>query len=144
MKIRLRVQGSPKPKGSLKHVGRGRLVEQVKGSTAWKEAVAWQARSKAARARWDAPGGPRVVTATVWLPRPPSVKRAMPTTRSSGDVDKHARNLLDGLAEAGVFADDSQVTDLHIRKRYADGQPPGVQVVVEEIDERGDDRWNWT
>jgi Holliday junction resolvase RusA-like endonuclease len=46
------------------------------------------------------------------------------------DLDKLARALLDALTGL-VFADDSQVVGLHVRKAYAQpGAQPGVQVVI--------------
>lgn len=135
------VPGTPKPKGSLKHIGRGRLIEQVAGSADWKRKVADVARL---RNRGRAPHlGPVEIEATVYVERPASApkSRVLPITRSSGDSDKHARNLLDALAAptkrfsgAGVYRDDAQVTDLTIRKRHADAEHrPGIAVVVRAI-----------
>lgn len=38
------VHGTPRPKGSLRHVGNGRMIEQVKGSKEWRQTVAHAAR----------------------------------------------------------------------------------------------------
>jgi crossover junction endodeoxyribonuclease RusA len=124
------VVGTPKPKGSLKHVGKGRLIEQVQGSKPWKETI-----SLMAKRNWGGQpphDGPVLVEATVYVSRPKSAKnRALPTTRSSGDIDKHARNILDALSDAGVYVDDSQVVTLIIRKRHTTvGENPGCRIVV--------------
>jgi Holliday junction resolvase RusA-like endonuclease len=47
------------------------------------------------------------------------------------DLDKLVRGLCDGLKEARVYRDDSQVVRLVVDKVFAD--PPGAQVVVEEL-----------
>ena len=46
------------------------------------------------------------------------------------DVDKLLRSTLDALGEAGVFADDAQVTDVTARKRFADTRLPGALITV--------------
>ena len=76
--------------------------------------------------------GPVKVTALVVVPRPKSVRRLFPIKRSAGDSDKHARNILDALGEAHIYADDSQVTKHSIEKRYArPDEAPGVSIWVE-------------
>lgn len=52
-----------------------------------------------------------------------------PTTRSSYDVDKLARNILDALTLSGVIVDDSQVITLIAKKEYS--ERPGVSIQVE-------------
>jgi Holliday junction resolvase RusA-like endonuclease len=74
--------------------------------------------------------GPLMVTATHTIQRPrtiPLAVRAWPITTAPGhgDVDKLARALLDGLADAGVYGNDAQVCGLHVWKRYSDS--PAVQ-----------------
>lgn len=59
---------------------------------------------------------------------------AFPTKRSGGDLDKLARGLLDALTGC-AFLDDSQVTDLRMRKRYADGKPVCLDLHVRALDE---------
>jgi Holliday junction resolvase RusA-like endonuclease len=51
-----------------------------------------------------------------------------PTNQHTGDIDKHARNILDALADAGVYANDSQVVLLQVVKLYA--QPDQVHAAV--------------
>lgn len=57
---------------------------------------------------------------------------AYPIKRSVGDVDKLTRAVLDALTGV-VFADDSQVVDLRVRKRYADERAVAAEVKVDEI-----------
>lgn len=131
IRIRIVVEGQPKPKGSLKHIGRGRLVEQVAGSTPWRQRVAWAARQQYQ-------GDPLVVAAVVdfevrvALPKSAPKRRVTwPATRSSGDIDKHARNILDALVDGGVLADDSRVVNLRGRKRHClPGEVPGAVIEV--------------
>lgn len=108
----------PKPKGSLRHVGRNRMVEQVKGSGTWRETVALYARQAATQQHWSTTKDAVIVGIRIYLPHNGS-KNVFPTGHNTGDVDKHARNILDALADAGIYADDSQVVGLSIVKLYA-------------------------
>jgi len=121
---------TPKPKGSLRHVGNGRLVEQVAGSKPWRATIALAARQAINASTWRTATGAVRVQAVVDLPRPKTNRDPLPIRRSSGDSDKHSRNILDALSDAGVYVDDSQVTDLRIVKRYADGAPVGASINV--------------
>lgn len=129
--IRITVLGEPKPKGSLKHIGRGRLIEQVAGSAPWRQRIAWAAREQY---HGQPLTGPVRVDFEVHVMPPKSAPKrriTWPTTRSSGDVDKHARNVLDALKDGGIVADDSQVVDLCARKRHClPGEQPGAVITV--------------
>jgi crossover junction endodeoxyribonuclease RusA len=130
-RVRILVDGTPKPKGSLKHIGRGRLVEQVAGSSKWREQVAWATRQQHAS---EPLTGPAAVQFEVRVTPPksaPKRRTTLPITRSSGDLDKHARNILDALVDGGVLADDSQVVELHGRKRHClPGELAGAAIEV--------------
>lgn len=132
--ILITVVGDPKPKGSLKHIGRGRLVEQVVGSTAWRQRIAWATRQQHRGAALDAPA---MVTFEVRVAAPKSAPKrriTWPATRSSGDIDKHARNILDALVDGGALADDSRVVELRGRKRHClPGEEPGAVIYVRPI-----------
>ena len=116
------VFGVPKPKGSLRHVGNGRLKEQLEGSPVWREAVKAAALAAVQRENWTRlVNVPVAVIVTLAFDKPasaPKRKETWPITRSSGDIDKQARNICDALVDAGVFKDDSQVIELVVRKRY--------------------------
>jgi Holliday junction resolvase RusA-like endonuclease len=134
--------GVPKPKGSLRHIGNGRLKEQLEGSPIWREAVKAAAFVAARTSGWQRlENTPVAVSATLTFERPASAPKrrvTWPITRSSGDVDKQARNILDALVDAGIVKDDSQVIDLSIRKRYC-GQHdealhiPGAMIRVYDL-----------
>lgn len=50
---------------------------------------------------------------------------------SRPDIDKLVRAVFDSLTNAAVWADDSRVTDLDVKKRYeSDSEPPGVDVAI--------------
>ena len=66
--IEIVAYGQPKPKGSLRHVGKGRMVEQLAGSRPWREAVKWAALE--ARGESDVLTGPVTVRITVTVPKP--------------------------------------------------------------------------
>lgn len=119
------VHGTPAPQGSKRHVGRGIMVESSKALRPWREAIAWHAR----HARGDHPllTGPVAVRATFYLPRPQhhyrtngQLKTTAPLWHSKrGDLDKHARALLDAITGT-LIVDDAQVAYLHLRKLYGD------------------------
>lgn len=126
--VALFVPGLPRPQGS-KRIGRDRrgrpiiLNDNDASLKVWRRAVA-----TAASAAWPLPPEAVSVDVTFYLPRGKTVKRAVPTTKP--DLDKLARALLDGLVQGGLLTDDSLVVDLAVRKRYADGTPPGARVLV--------------
>lgn len=75
--------------------------------------------------------GPVSFTAIFHLPRPASLPKRERAPIKRPDLD----NLLHKLTDQwnGVFwADDSQITDLIARKRFAIYGPPGVDIVVVE------------
>lgn len=113
--------GHPAPQGSKRHVGGGRMIESSKGLKPWRKTVEDAARQAAAGA---APlDGPLVAEITVTVPRPksaPKTRTTWPQTRSSGDLDKLIRGVLDAIDKAGAIADDSRVVELTARKVYPD------------------------
>lgn len=142
------VPGIPRTKGSLRHIGHGRMVEQHGHSTDWRRAVAATVHEQI-RCRCTTPGcrnvlagypveGPVAVTIALLFPRPksaPKTRPVLPSTRSTGDGDKHARNIFDALQDSGLIKDDAQVVDHAVSKRYCTaGQVPGARIVVTRVD----------
>ncbi len=132
MTFTLTVPGKPLPKGSLKHVGRGRLVEQTK-------VKGWMAEiRKHITEAYGVDGplfeGPVAVELAFTFPRPVAAKnRLYPHMRSAGDIDKLVRAVLDALQPV-VLADDSLVVQLTALKLYeSDLYAPGVEIEVREL-----------
>lgn len=134
------VPGVPQPKGSLRHVGGGRLIESAKGLADWRRAIAdaaWTYRLEHA----PYPGAV-AVWLDFYLPRPllhfrgnnrdgelrPTAP-ARPKVRP--DTDKLARAVLDAIQDSGaIYKDDAQVAELVSRKHYADARIPGARIRV--------------
>lgn len=122
--------GIPRPQGSKRHVGNGRLIE-ASDVKPWRLAIA-----RAVEAAFEASGDstpfsePVVVTAKFYLPKPKSVKRFLPSV--APDLDKLQRALGDGLSveTPAALLDDSLIVDWHAKKRYAE---PGRERVEVEI-----------
>lgn len=127
--IAFSVIGIPAPQGSKRHVGHGILIESSKKVGPWRDDV----RAEAIDAMDGAApfAGPVDVWITFEFIRPPSApkSRVLPSVRP--DLDKLVRSTLDALKSAGVYGDDSQVTDLTARKRY--GLRSGATVTVREV-----------
>lgn len=134
------VPGIPRPKGSMRHVGKGHMTEQVGGSGDWRAAVAYAARGALLDMErlGNPPGvflGPVSVHIRLQFALPKSKRHpAYPTSRATGDVDKHARNILDALVDAAVIKDDSQVVVLRAHKVYCHAQEiPGAHIYATEV-----------
>lgn len=131
--------GAPKPKGSLKHVGHGRLVDQVKGTGAWGDAVEDAAKAAMVSKHYRTYGGfpagglalgfplfgPLIVELVVTVPALKKPRR-WPDTRSSADLDKHQRNVGDALTKAGVMKDDAQIVRWEAEKTYPGRHPDAL------------------
>jgi Holliday junction resolvase RusA-like endonuclease len=132
------VDGTPRPKGSLKVVSaRGRkpvLQEQSTDSSAWRDTVAWTARREL---NLPAPGYPTQLpvelACTFAFERSASCTDEEPTSGGIGDLDKLLRNVGDALTDAKVIADDRQIVAMKASKVWtADGQKPGALIIVRE------------
>lgn len=77
----------------------------------------------------------RVVRSGVELERwVPSHETCVPVHHGSGDIEKHVRTVHDAMQDAGVLADDCQVSDLVAVKRWAsDEHPPGLAIEISEV-----------
>jgi Holliday junction resolvase RusA-like endonuclease len=136
------IYGEPVPKGSHKCVGRNgthRIIDvQGPGLERWTRKLIAGAELLAGR-HGPIPA-PISVCATFTVPRPPSVKRPWPITRSAGDVDKLLRAALDALQQGGLIADDAQVIHVDAWTCYPDtpGAPdrldrPGALLRIETL-----------
>jgi len=126
------VFGDPVPQGSKRaviHRSTGRAVvfdDNSGGLRSWRSQIVDAAR---AELNGEAPDlGPVRVTLMFFLRQPKRPKASVPITKP--DVDKLARAVLDGMTDAGVIRDDSQVTTLTARKRYTT-EAPHLRVFVD-------------
>jgi crossover junction endodeoxyribonuclease RusA len=128
--LRLLVFGTePGPQGSKRHVGNGRLIEASKKVAPWRAAVADAvAKAWVAYEKFVVFDDAVDIDITFYLPRPATVKRPLPI--KPPDIDKLARSTLDGLVQGGALVDDALVTELTVRKRYADDRPTGAEIQI--------------
>jgi len=129
------VQGIPVPKGSksLIRTKSGRYVMVEGGNLkkrhtlkSWMRAVQHVAESVV-----DCPiPGPVVLEVTFWLPRGKTIDRDLPCVKP--DWDKLSRGVCDALENAGVYENDSRITDAHVYKRYAKELGPGATITIRE------------
>lgn len=140
MDIDFTVKGIPIPKGSMRHIGNGRMVDQTK-TKPWmnsvRSAALLSARERGLDGMIDVPVR---VEIKFYFPRPAAAKnRLYPHKRSVGDIDKLSRAVLDALqptrTEIGILTDDSLVVDLRAKKEYvySDSANSGAWVVVTEL-----------
>jgi crossover junction endodeoxyribonuclease RusA len=135
--MRIEVAGIPAPQGSKRHVGGGRMVEQSRAVGPWREAVrAETQRALSARRPGDwcigqFPGKAVRVLLTFRLAKPKSAPASVLFPVKRPDIDKLARAVLDGLVAGGALADDSQVVDLLVSKRFATTRPGCIIEITE-------------
>lgn len=123
------IAGVPTAQGNHRISRAGRVYEATKGHRAWRNAVAVSTMTH--RRRWVVAAWPIAapveVRAVFYLPRPSRPRAVAP----SGDIDKLARPLLDGIVEGGALVNDRQVVVLHASKRYVgEAEPSGCLVTV--------------
>ena len=143
--FRMTVQGVSRPKGSLrpitnKRTGKTLMIPQGKHSKPWQNKVSQAAQL---RRRGDlCEDTPLIVHLEFYFARPKShygtgrnegMLKAdapdFPITRSTGDVDKLSRLVLDAL-QGIVYKDDSQVVTLFARCFYAIDEEPYMDVEI--------------
>lgn len=123
--------GTPRPQGSKRHVGNGRMIEMSKGLPEWRSALIVTAR---AAHREEPIDGPVTVHAEFVFPRAKALKdKPAPPHTSAPDGDKLCRAVGDALEQAGVVGNDSQITTWFAHKRRAaPGETPGAHITVKE------------
>jgi len=125
--VRFRVEGTPRPKGSWRHVGAGRVISAAKGLDAWERAVRQAAEHAMVVPRVS--GDALQVTLTFRMPRP-VCRRADVWHTTRPDIDKLIRAVLDAMSGI-VYTDDAMICSVSARSMYADAtMPPGVAVTV--------------
>lgn len=136
------VPGVPRPQGSKRpfrnqHSGKIAMVESSKHVKTWRDDIRGALLDRLpAAAPFTCPVSVRLVFT---MPRPKGHYRtgrnahllrdtAPPLPIGKPDVDKLIRAVLDAVGSAGVYVDDSQVTQVLGIKRY--GRTPGVLIEI--------------
>lgn len=135
--IRIVVPGEVISQGSMKHLGKGRVVHSKgKRLKAWRDAVAWAAKA-AMVGRKPYEKTPLVLSATFYVERDGSLF-GLPIGQQHGDLSKMVRAVEDALggqkrtkrkaATPGiVFDDDARIAKFdNITKQYATHRPGAV------------------
>jgi Holliday junction resolvase RusA-like endonuclease len=126
------VPGKPVQQGSKQGYVVGKRAVLVDANKT--ELKPWRAKvTAAARAAHEGSKllGAVVVAVEFRFVRPKTVKRAWPAVKP--DLDKLERAILDGVTDAGVWADDSQVVRMSSSKVYA--EVPGAWVRIGRMKE---------
>jgi crossover junction endodeoxyribonuclease RusA len=126
------VEGTPRPQGSKRHVGRGIMVESSKYVAEWRSWVRLRA-ANAFKGLHPLVGAVQVNVAFCF-DRPQShsttkgVRSNAPTYKvTKPDIDKLLRAVLDAMT--GVcFADDSQVVVIYCTKKFSRAAVTKVEV----------------
>lgn len=125
------VPGTPRPQGSKKSFGRGRMVEVSEHVGPWRERVALFAHNAWAHQPLIERLVPVKTVLEFVMPRPASApKRSTPSMIRQPDCDKLLRAVDDALTGV-IWIDDAQVVNSHQVKRYAEiGETAGVRIRV--------------
>jgi crossover junction endodeoxyribonuclease RusA len=126
------VEGTPRPQGSKRHVGRGIMIESSKYVAEWRSWVRLCA-ANACKGLHPLVGAVGVNVAFCFdRPKTHSTTKGLrsnaPTYKvSKPDIDKLLRAVLDAMT--GVcFADDSQVVAIYCTKKYSRAAVTKVEV----------------
>lgn len=132
----LTVYGTPAPKGSMRSLGKGVMVDSNAHVAPWRSMIAQAVLAQPVRDL----DGPLSVELTVTVRRPGRASKAkdQPITRASGDVDKHVRCVLDALQDAALIVDDSRVISVRALKTYPGESldaldQPGAVICVRQV-----------
>lgn len=145
MSVTFFVPGTPVPQGSKKWVGV--MVEANANLKPWRATVTSYALQAAHAQKAVMLDEPLYISMRFYLRRPKAHYR---TGKNSGvlknnapvfvqttpDLDKLVRAVNDGITDAGLWKDDSQVVALHATKQYA--EQPGVLVWIVKMNEIGE------
>jgi len=124
------ISGQPKTKGSMEHLGGGRLRRSDTRADGSSDSLDWElimsyALQRAADGGTFVAGRAVAVRATFWLPVPDV------TAAHCGDLDKLARAAGDAGQRAKVYVDDVQIVRFFLDKVPAQpGEAPGVLLSI--------------
>jgi crossover junction endodeoxyribonuclease RusA len=131
--VTVHVLGEPIPQGSMRHIGRGRMISDNDRLRPWRDTVAWHVR--AAMAGQPPLEGPVEVVATFVLPRPKSAPKRRWAPDRKPDIDKLLRAALDSATAGAAWGDDAQVVKVEMRKMYANDElPPQLILTIRHLE----------
>lgn len=143
--------GTPITQGSVRAFmqgGRAIINSKTPPLVEWREIVRLACVAAMKEVGLEMQMGPAEVWLSFYLRRPKSAPKTRDIYPLNGkDLDKYERAILDSVTNAGAWKDDSQVVDLHSRKRYAvtrdlakiydpdvHREKPGVEVSIQWLD----------
>jgi len=132
-----KTQGSVSPIAYRKKNGKlGVNVFQNKDLLHWRDLIVASVIEKTKDEIVFVKGTPVTVKLTFRFEKPKSSKSKYPVTRSSGDIDKLIRAVLDAFTQAKVYDDDSQVVYVISDKIYVDSEEEvGLDYQIVEYEE---------
>lgn len=115
------VYGDSVPQGSMKHIGKGRVIHSKQGSLMdWRRSIAVTAQMHAPQFKRALLKGPLAVRAIFYATRPPSLSAKTHYKRTAPDLDKLIRSVGDALKHI-VWEDDARISGWETWKLYTDG-----------------------
>ncbi len=129
LSIEFFIPGPPATQGSMKHVGRGRVIHSNKRTLPWRQAIAFAAAKQMAGRPYFGIDYACSVVVTCYVPRPDSCKNLIYPNRKP-DCDKVLRCVLDAMTGI-VYDDDSRVFHAPLLKSFCgSGMPVGTKIIV--------------
>jgi len=78
--------------------------------------------------------GPLAVDLSIYLPKPKSASKGKTRPDVRPDLDNYEKAILDALTQAGIWADDGRICELHSAKFYENTDiRTGCQVIIKEL-----------
>lgn len=135
MELPFTVHGVPRPQGSKRHVGNGRMVESSPRVAEWRNLVALEASIE----QGDRPVIEGPVTVDIvfgfGLPKRPGTRRSQDPHTQRPDLDKLVRAVLDALTGV-MYTDDSHVVELSARKMWVETGQDCAVIMVQHCTQR--------
>jgi Holliday junction resolvase RusA-like endonuclease len=128
MTLSINLHLAPKPTPRPRFVTRGKFVSTYypKDYVAYTDALRGLIEDELnGAAPFDRPV---TVLINITLARPKTTKLDLPKP----DVDNYAKGILDAMTKAGVWTDDSLVSDLIVSKRWGEEDLIGIGVAISE------------
>lgn len=128
--VYIQVDGNAAAQGSMRHVGKGRMISMSKKLPGWRKAVIAAAK-EAHGEDWEPLDGALAVYLDVYLLRPKTT-RFKDYPAGTPDLDKLQRAIGDALTLAGTIRDDARIVTWRANKHWAIGREPGASISIWE------------